>query len=71
MIFDRARSWCEHNMNKNSVNLLNKHGGSIRLHDCYLKRHLKNILTLYSFYVMESRVCSNCTRNIHRPSSYA
>ena len=46
----------------------NKHGGSIRSHDCYLKRCVKNSLTQYSFlYVMESRVSSNCTRNIHWP----
>ena len=46
-----------------------KHGNSIRSHDCYLKRYNKNSLTQYNFYVMESRVSSNCTRNIHRPST--
>ena len=46
-----------------------KHGDSIRSHDCYLKRYNKNIFTQYNFYVMESRVSSNCTRNIHRPST--
>ena len=44
----------------------NKHGGSIRSHDCYLKKTVKNSLIQYSFYVMDSRVSSNCTRNIHR-----
>ena len=49
----------------------NKHGGSIRSHDCYLKRCVKNSLTQYSFlYVMESRFSSNCIQyNIHRPST--
>ena len=47
----------------------NKHGGSIRSHDCYLKRCVKNSLTQYSFYVMESGVSSNCTRNINRLST--
>ena len=28
----------------------------------------KTVFTQYSFYVMESRVSSNCTHNIHRPS---
>ena len=36
----------------------------MRSHDCYLKRCVKNSLTQYSFYVMKSRVSSNCTRNI-------
>lgn len=40
----------------------NKHIRSMWLHDCYL-RCVKN-----SFYVMESRISSNCTWNIHRPS---
>ena len=47
----------------------NKHCGSIRSHDCYLKRCVKNSLTQYSFHVMESSVSSNCTRNIHWPST--
>ena len=54
-----------------SVNLQSKHGGSRRSYDCYLKRCVKNSLTQYSFYVMEFRVSSNCTRNIQRPSTYA
>ena len=45
----------------------NKHGGSIRSHDCYLKRWVKNSLTPHSFCVMESRVSSNCTRIVHSP----
>ena len=28
----------------------------------------KTVFTQYSFYVIESRVSSNCTYNIHRPS---
>ena len=46
-----------------------KHGGSIRSHDCYLNRYVKNSYTQYSFYVMESKVSSNYTRNIHRRST--
>ena len=47
----------------------NKHGDSIQSHDCYLKRCVKkNSLTCYSFYLIESRISSNCTRNIHKPS---
>ena len=64
--FDRARSEYEHNTILKSVNMQNKHGGSIRSHDCYLKKTVKNSLIQYSFYVMDSRVSSNCTRNIHR-----
>ena len=30
---------------------------------------LPRYLTQFSFYVMESRVSRNCTRNIHRPST--
>ena len=41
----------------------------MRSHYLYLERCAKNSLTLYSFYVMESRVSINCTRNIHRPST--
>ena len=51
------------------INIQNKHGGSMRSHYCYLKRCAKNSLTLCIFYVMESRVSINCTRNIHRPST--
>ena len=47
----------------------NKHSGSMRSHDCYQKRCVKNSLTKYSFHVMESSVSSNCTRNIHWPST--
>ena len=68
-VFGRARSGCEHNASFKSVNMQNKHGGSIRSHDSHLKRYVKNSLTQPSFYVMESRVSSNCTRNIHRPST--
>ena len=41
----------------------------IRSHDCYLKRCLKNSLTQYSFYMIESRASSSYTRNIRRPST--
>ena len=34
---------------------------------CHLKRCVKNTLTLYSFYVIKSRVSRNFYRNIHRP----
>ena len=68
-VFDRARSGCEHNASFKSVNTQNKHGGSIRSHDSYLKRYVKNSLTQRSFYVTKSWVSSNCTRNIHRPST--
>ena len=37
-----------------SVNMQNKHGGSIRAHDCPLKRCDQNSLTQYLFHVMES-----------------
>ena len=47
----------------------NKYGGSIRSHDCYLNRCVKNSSTQYSFYVMESRVSSDCTCSNHRPST--
>ena len=68
-VFGRARSGYEHNASFESVNMQNKHGGSIRSYDSHLKRYVKNSLTQPSFYVMESRVFSNCTRNIHRPST--
>ena len=68
-VFGRARSGCEHNASFKSVNMQNKHGGSIRSHDSYLKRYVKNSLTQRSFYVTKSWVSSNCTRNIHRPST--
>ena len=38
-------------------------------HDCHLKWFVKNSLIRYSFDVMESRICSNCTRYVHRPST--
>ena len=63
---DCLRSGCKHSMSFKSVNMQNKHGGLIWLYDCYLKRCVKNSLTLYSFFVMESRVFSDCTHNIHR-----
>ena len=66
--FDRTRSGYEHNASFKSDNMQNKHGGSIRLLNCYLKRRVKNSLTQYSFYVKESKLSSRCTRNIHRPS---
>ena len=47
----------------------NKHGGSIRSGHCHLKRCVKNTLTLYSFYVIKSRVSRNFYRNIHKPST--
>ena len=34
---------------------------------CHLIRCVKNTLTLYSFYVIKSRVSRNFYRNIHRP----
>ena len=52
--FDRTRSGYEYNASFKSDNMQNKHGGSIRLLNCYLKRRVKNSLTQYSFYVMES-----------------
>ena len=66
--FDRAWSGCGHSMSFERFNMQNKQNGSIRSHDCSLKRWVKNRLTQYSFYVMESRVSSNCPRNIQRPS---
>ena len=47
--FDRARSGYEHSVSFKIVNMQNKHGGSRRSHDCYLKRSLKNSLAQYSF----------------------
>ena len=44
-----------------------KNGGSIRSHNRYLKKCVKK--QLKSFYVMESRVSSNCNRNIYRRST--
>ena len=38
-------------------------------YDSTIERCVKNSLTQYSFYVMESRVSSNCTRNVHRLST--
>ena len=63
--FDHMRSGCEHSSSFKSVNMQNKHGSSILLHG-YLKRCIEHSLIRYSFYVMESRVSSNCTHNIHR-----
>ena len=47
--------------------MLDKNGGSIRSHNRYLKKCVKK--QLKSFYVMESRVSSNCNRNIYRRST--
>ena len=47
--FDRARSGGEHSTSFKGVNMQNKHGGSIRSHDCYLKRSVKNSLTQYNY----------------------
>ena len=62
---DRARSGWEHSTSFKSLNMQN--GGSIRSHDCYLKKCVENSLTQYIFFVMESRVSGNCIRNIHKP----
>ena len=63
---DSARSGCELSARFKTFKMKNKHDSSIQSHDCYLKRCFKNSLTQYSFYVMEARVSSNCTRDIHR-----
>ena len=42
--FDLTRSGCEHSGSLKSVYMRNKHGGSIRFHDCYLKRCVKSSL---------------------------
>ena len=47
--------------------MLDKNGGSTRSHNRYLKNCVKK--QLKSFYVMESRVSSNCNRNIYRHST--
>ena len=47
--------------------MLDKNGGSTRSHNRYLKNCIKK--QLKSFYVMESRVSSNCNRNIYRHST--
>ena len=47
--------------------MLDKNGGSIRSPNRYLKKFVKK--QLKSFYVMDSRVSSNCTRNIYRRST--
>ena len=51
MVFDSGRSGYEFSASFPSVNMQNKHGGSIRSPDCYLKKCVKNSLTQYSFYV--------------------
>ena len=51
MVFDSGRSGYEYSASFPSVNMQNKHGGSIRSPDCYLKKCVKNSLTQYSFYV--------------------
>ena len=40
---DRARSGYEHGASFKSANMENKHGGSIRSHDCYQKGVLKTV----------------------------
>ena len=57
--FDRARSGCEHSASSEKVNIQNRHGRSIRSHDFYLKRCVKNSLTWYNLYVIESRASRN------------
>ena len=47
--------------------MLDKNGGSTRSHNRYLKNCVKK--QLKSFYVMESRVSSNCNRNIYGHST--
>ena len=64
--FDRTRSGYEHNASFKSDNMQNKYGGSIRLLNCYLKRRVKNSLTQYSFYVMESWKEANRKENTVR-----
>ena len=59
MVLDRARSGCEHSASSEKVNIQNKHGRSIRSHDFYLKRCVKNSLTRYNLYVIESRASRN------------
>ena len=51
MVFDSGRSGYEFSASFPSVNMQNKHGGSIRSPDCYLKKCVKNSLTQYSYYV--------------------
>ena len=51
MVFDSGRSGYEFSASFPSVNMQNKHGGSIRSPDCSLKKCVKNSLTQYSFYV--------------------
>ena len=51
MVFDSRRSGYEFSASFPSVNMQNKHGGSIRSPDCYLKKCVKNSLTQYSIYV--------------------
>ena len=51
MVFDSGRSGYEYSASFPSVNMQNKHGGSIRSPDCYMKKCVKNSLTQYSFYV--------------------
>ena len=67
--FDRARSGCEHSASFKSDNMQNKYGGSIRSHDCYLKRCVRISLTYCGFYLMESRVSNNYARNIYKHST--
>ena len=45
--FEPARSGSKYSTSFKSINMQNKHGGSIQSHDCQLKRCVK-----HSFYVM-------------------
>ena len=59
MVFDSGRSGYEYSASFPSVNMQNKHGGSIRSPDCYMKKCVKNSLTQYSFYVKNKRKNEN------------
>ena len=48
-----------------SVNMQNKYGMQTK----HGRRCVKNNLTQYSIYILESRVSSKYNRNIHRPST--
>ena len=39
-VFDRARSGCKHSKSFKRVNMQDKHGGSMRSHNYYLKRYV-------------------------------
>ena len=67
--FDGTRSGCKHGIS--FTRHYAKQTWWHDTHDCYLKGCAKNSLTHCSFYVMESRVSSNCTCNIHGPKRKA